>query len=156
MIGRCFNIMTTVVDVGGDPTVAEALERVRAAALEALDFRDVPASLVLGAESPIDCALNRVVLNGPNVWPPARPLVDVPGLKITREHFAAREGARNELTISAYAMNDEMLLSMRAAKSLFDERTTARLMEGFRAVLLACDPNTRLSKLVGLPDLRRP
>ena len=53
-------------------------------------------------------------------------------------------------------MNDEMLLSMRAAKSLFDEGTTARLMEGFRAVLLACDPNTRLSKLVGLPDLRRP
>ena len=148
VVGRCFNIMTNVVDVSGDPTVGELLDRVRGAALEALELRDVPAALAIGAESPIDCALNRIVLNGPNFLTPPRPLVDQPGLKITREGINAREGARNELTISAYAMNEQMLLSIRAAKDLFDESTTARLMTAFREVLLACEPRARLSDLL--------
>ncbi|MGH7280646.1 MAG: condensation domain-containing protein, partial [Polyangiaceae bacterium] len=152
LAGRFLNVFASVVDVDGNPTVHELLARVRPAALDALEQRDVPTWYALGSENSFDCELHRLMLNGPTFWPKSQPILSRDGLTIAYAplHVLDGERARNEVILSAWASDDELTLAARRASSLFDAEGTQRVVDSFGRILCASKPETHLSELLAL------
>ncbi|WP_409236585.1 amino acid adenylation domain-containing protein, partial [Streptomyces sp. PA5.6] len=156
LAGFFVNTLVLRADVGGDPTFAELLERVRAADLAAYAHQDVPFERLVEELNPTRSLsrnpLFQVMLalqNIPEVtW-------DLPGVDVRPAPLPPELAARFDLAVSVVERRDEhgALAGLDGeilyATDLFDHDTALSLADRLARVLeqVAADPDLRLSEI---------
>ncbi|MFF5107452.1 amino acid adenylation domain-containing protein, partial [Streptomyces sp. NPDC000134] len=156
LAGFFANTLVLRTDLGGDPTFAEVLDRVREADLAAYAHQDVPFERLVEELNPARSLsrnpLFQVMLAVQNV---PEPRWDLPGLRITPMPPLDVPPARFDLAITLVEHRDRdgsptgLGGGIRYAVDLFDEDTAGKLADRFVRVLeqVAADPEIRLSDL---------
>ena len=150
-MGLFVNMVVLRVDVSGDPTFAELLERVREVALGAYDHQEVPFEKVVERVAPArDSSRNPL-------FQVALQLLDAstsggelsfPGVEV-QAWPAPVERSRFDLSLSFADLGDGLSLAVEYSTELFERARMQRLVEHLRAVLEAvlADPGLRVSQL---------
>ncbi|GGS84073.1 hypothetical protein GCM10010156_48430 [Planobispora rosea] len=140
LIGMFVNTLPLRVDLGGDPAFGEALERVRATVLEALDHQEVPfAKLVEALRPPRDPGRTPLYQIGFNQLP-----IEAHGRQL------ATGTAKTDLTLEVQNPGGGSLSGwVEYSTDLFEEATVRRLVSGFLTLLEAAlgDPGLPVSRL---------
>ncbi|HWE39204.1 MAG TPA: amino acid adenylation domain-containing protein [Isosphaeraceae bacterium] len=151
LIGYFVNMLVLRADLSGDPTVREALARVRSVALDAFEHQELPLETLVQAlrptRDPGRSPLFDVMFVLQNNAPPESPRDD---LVITPLDVRDGNGtAKFDLTLAMAEADGRLVGSFEYSLDLFDESTVARLLRHFRALLTAmvADPDARLSSL---------
>lgn len=157
LVGLLVNSLPLRTDLSGDPTLAEALARVRRTCMESLAHAELPFERIIEtvrlprdpSRNPlfqVMLVLNQASAAGPRAGLAVRP---VPVL---------RETARMELTVAVYESPAGLNALVDYNTDLFDQATIARFVDRFRSVLwaLATRPQLPLSalELVGPAERR--
>jgi len=148
VIGRFINWTTVRLDVSGDPTIEQLLERASTAILDAYRYEAVPAPLVYGTNDIFDHPLNRVILNTPIIGGTLykRPATAA-GLTLEQEPVEARSGARNDLALVLGTGEGRLFGMIRGAKELYEASTIAQRTQQLQAALESLVPGARLSEV---------
>ena len=142
LIGMFVNTLPLRTDLSGDPSFAEALERVRTTVIDALDHQDVPfARIVSELNPPRDPSRTPLYQIAFNQLP-----YDVRGQIGTGT-------TKTDLTLELQNAEGDLSGWLEYATDLYDPATIARLAEGFLALLDAAtaDPARPLSRLPLMP-----
>ncbi|MEV6598627.1 amino acid adenylation domain-containing protein [Actinoplanes sp. NPDC051346] len=144
LVGFFANTLALRVDLSGDPTFTELLQRVRETAHGAYAHQDVPFEMVVDAVAPVrdlsHTPLFQVRFALQNL---ARELPDPgPGL-VLDEIEADQVTARFDLLVDLWETESGLAGHAEYSTDLFDAATVARLMERFEALL---------GRLVAQPD----
>ncbi|HEX6967967.1 MAG TPA: amino acid adenylation domain-containing protein, partial [Micromonosporaceae bacterium] len=153
LVGLMVNSLPIRVRLHGDPTLGEALDRVRRACVDSLEHIDLPlARLVELAGLPRDVGHNPLfqtmcVLNPPGA-------VRRAGELSARPVGFGRRTSRMDLTLMLFETAPELVGVVDYNTDLFDRATIDRFIDRFKIVLwaLTTEPELRLSRL----DLRTP
>jgi amino acid adenylation domain-containing protein len=157
LIGFFVNTLVIRADLGGDPSFAEILARVREASLGAFAHQEMPFERIVEelhperslSHSPLFQAMF-VLQNAPGA------VLEIPGL--TAVPFEA-EGvaAKFDLTLSLADTEEGLAGGMEYRTSLFDAATVRRLLVRFNTLLagIVAGPDRRLSELPLLPEAER-
>lgn len=156
LIGCFVNVLAMRADLGGDPTFAELLLRVRDTALDAYTHQDLPFErLVAELKVPRDLSRSPIfqaLFSMANYADPSAD--DAAGDTLRVEGFAPGSWAtRYDLELYAAADDaDGLIASFVYNTDLFDAQTIERIARRFADVLraVAADPTSALSSL-GLP-----
>jgi len=149
LIGFFVNSLVLRTDLGGDPTFAELLGRVREGVLQALLHQDLPFEKVVEALQPernlAQNPLFQVMLVLQN---PASSVALLSGLSLVRLEEVVRT-VRLDLTVSAVEANGGLFVLADYASDLFDAPTIHRLLGHLRELLQEAwhDPGRHLSAL---------
>ncbi|MGI5271610.1 non-ribosomal peptide synthetase [Nonomuraea sp. CA-218870] len=146
LIGMFVNTLPLRADLSGDPSFAEALERVRTTVVDALDHQDVPfARIVSELNPPRDPSRTPLYQVAFNQLP-----YDVRGQIGTGT-------TKTDLTLEIQNADGDLSAWLEYATDLYDPATIDRLAEGFLALLGAAtaDPAAPLSRLPLMPAGRR-
>ncbi|MGK3987805.1 amino acid adenylation domain-containing protein [Sorangium sp. So ce136] len=157
LIGFFVNTLALRIDLGGDPSAAELVDRVRAVSLEAQDHQDVPFESLV-EELRVERDLGRtplfqvmfVLQNGP------LPELDLGGLEVSDFEIDARV-ARFDLTLSMEEAGGALRASLEYSTALFDDATAERMVERLRALFaaMAARPGVPIGRLPMIPDAER-
>lgn len=157
MVGLLVNSLPLRTDLSGDPTLAEALTRVRGTCVESLAHAELPFErIVETVRMPRDPSRNplfqvMLVLNQAGVAGPQA------GLAV-RPVPVLRDTARLDLTVAVYESPAGLSAVVDYNTDLFDQVTIGRFVDRFQSVLraLATRPRLRLSalELVGPAERR--
>ncbi|HEX6901809.1 MAG TPA: non-ribosomal peptide synthase/polyketide synthase, partial [Thermoanaerobaculia bacterium] len=157
LIGFFVNTLVLRVDLSGDPTFAELLERARETTLGAYAHQDLPFEKLVEELAPRRdlsySPLFQVMLTLQNA--PHRP-IDLPGLRL--EPLAAEIGtAKFDLSLAMRESGEGLAAWLEYDLDLFDEATVRRLVSHFQTLLAgaAADPGLRLSELPLLDETER-
>ncbi|HVT15727.1 MAG TPA: amino acid adenylation domain-containing protein, partial [Thermoanaerobaculia bacterium] len=149
LIGLFVNTLPLRADLGGDPSCAELLARVRAVVLAALDSREVPferlvAELGTGRDPSVPPLVQvmLVLQNEPLEVPP------VPGLTVDGREID-NGTARFDLALSLRETEEDLEAVFKYSRDLFDAPTVERLAGWFETLLegVSAAPERRLSEL---------
>jgi amino acid adenylation domain-containing protein len=149
LIGPFINTLVLRTDLSGDPGFGELLDRVRAVALAAYAYQEVPFErLVIELNPARDLSRTPlfqvlfILQNTP--WPD----VDVPGLKVSRVPVH-RGVAAFDLTLEATEGGGGLDAVFEYNRDLFEPETVARLAASWELLLqdAAAHPERRLSEL---------
>ncbi|RZB19437.1 hypothetical protein StrepF001_11515 [Streptomyces sp. F001] len=163
LVGFFVNTLVLRVDVSGDPSFAEVVERVRAADLAAYAHQDVPFERLVEELNPVRSLsrnpLFQVMLALQNV---PEPQWNLPGAQVRSASMFA-PAARFDLAITLTERRDEqgapagLTGDILYATDLFDEGTVQALARRLAGVLeqVAADPGLRLSDIDVLTDDER-
>jgi amino acid adenylation domain-containing protein len=139
LIGMFVNTVPLRVDLGGDPTFAEALERARTTVLDALDHQNVPfAKLVEALHPPRDPARTPLYQIGFNQLP-----IEGHGVQL------GTGTAKTDLTLEVQNPSGRLGGWIEYSTDLFEEDTVRRLLSAFLTLLEAAvdDPGRPISRL---------
>lgn len=149
LIGFFVNSLPLHMDLSGDPTVNELLERVRAAALGAYGNQDVPFEKLVQElrprripnRSPLFQAMF-VLQNTPQLN------LDLPGLSVQMRYILSNT-AKYDLLLSVEQVGQALEFGLEFSVELFDGATIERMLENLRSLAQAmfADPQKRLSEL---------
>ncbi|GGP18249.1 amino acid adenylation domain-containing protein [Nonomuraea glycinis] len=142
LIGMFVNTLPLRTDLSGDPSFAEALDRVRTTVIDALDHQDVPfARIVSELNPPRDPSRTPLYQIAFNQLP-----YDVRGQIGTGT-------TKTDLTLELQNAEGDLSGWLEYATDLYDPATIATLAEGFLALLDAAtaDPARPLSRLPLMP-----
>ncbi|MFK3982281.1 amino acid adenylation domain-containing protein [Micromonospora sp. NPDC050397] len=153
VVGLMVNSLALRVDLSGDPTLADALQRVRRTCVDSLDHADLPLSQVVElADLPRDPSRNPLfqvmcVVNPAGAPRRSRSLA-------VRPVSFDRDSSRMDLTVLFFDSGPTLYGVLDYRRDLFDPATMARLGDRLLLVLraLTAEPDRRLSEL----DLRTP
>nr|QEO74429.1 condensation domain-containing protein [uncultured bacterium] len=150
LIGFFLNVLVLRVDLSGNPTFAELLERVREMTLGAYAHQDLPFDKLVEALKPGRergrQPLFQVKIDYQNV--PAE-ILSLPGLALTP--FELEEGpVHSEMTLSIFDSGPELQITFEYNRGLWNESTIVRMAESLSALLdLAVEkPESTLEDLV--------
>ncbi|HEY6772256.1 MAG TPA: amino acid adenylation domain-containing protein, partial [Solirubrobacterales bacterium] len=150
LLGMILNTVVLRVDLGGDPTVAELLRRVRRVALEAFANADAPFDLVVEALHPARDLSRSPLINV---------LFSFHDAPRSREHWAGLEArtvqtlpngtAKADLNIICIEEQDEGITFVWEHSDLFENSTVDRIAEQHLRLmgLFASRPDARISEL---------
>nr|WCB70647.1 NRPS modules 10-13 [Corallococcus coralloides] len=150
LVGFFVNTLALRVNLEGDPTFRELLERVREVTLDAYAHQDVPFErIVTETQTERNASYNpivQVVLALQNM-PPARELA-LPGLTLRAEADASRT-AKFDLTLSIADTPTGLVGGLEYATDLFSEATAQRMVRQLTRVLeeVAEAPEKRVSQV---------
>ncbi|MGW4297615.1 condensation domain-containing protein, partial [Micromonospora chersina] len=157
LVGFFVNTLVMRTDLSGDPTVAEALARVRDTALDAFAHQDVPFEKLVEELAPARSLarhpLFQVLLTLQNTTrDPAGPTLDLPGVRATPLATGDVQ-AKVDLDLSMSEAHGPdgtpagMAGTLLAAADLFDRSTAERIADRLVRVLrtMAAAPDTRIS-----------
>jgi amino acid adenylation domain-containing protein len=153
LIGSFVNTLVLRADLSGDPAFIEVARRVRAAALEAYAYQDLPfAQLVAELRPERDTShapLIQVMFNVVNVPLPA---LELPGLK-AQYLEVDRRAAQFDLSFTIADAPGIRQAVVEYNTDLFDDATARRLLDCFETLLAAIveAPDTPISRLPILP-----
>jgi amino acid adenylation domain-containing protein len=158
LIGFFVNTLALRVDLAGEPTVAELLERVKTRALEAQQHQDIPfeqvVELARPARSMAHTPLFQVLFALQNA--PGGSL-ELPGLELVPVDAPARAAAKFDLTLSLSEAGGRIVGGVTYATALFEHATVERWLGYLRAVLaaMAADGLQAVARLPMLPEAER-
>jgi len=147
MIGLLVNTLALRGDVGGNPTFAELVARVKQTTLGAYAHQQVPFERVVEVVAPQrDLSRNpifQVMFALQNI--PEVPLSEFGGLRVQGEAYAWNY-AKCDLTVEVDPTGAGFMLRVEYSRDLFEEATIHRLIGHYRQVLtqLAADPQQRI------------
>jgi hypothetical protein len=161
MVGYFINPLALRVDLSGDPTFDELIERSRATTLEAFAHADVPFETVVSetnperdlSQTPVFQAM--IVLHNP-AWQTKRPKFEPSGIRcaeITHE----KGWAKFDLLLGMSERTTGLNTTWEYSTELFRPETVTRMMEHFRALTesAAAGGDRRLSQLSMLSEGER-
>lgn len=148
VLGLFVNPVALRLDLSGDPTVAEVLDRARRTVLEALDHAGVPFHQVVAAVRPRRDPGLHPLFQLMLVLDQAGKGADWPGLRTTAVGLG-RDTARFDLTLLVVEADGGWPAVLDYSTDLFEPSTIARLAERLLVVLrtMAAAPGRRLSEL---------
>jgi amino acid adenylation domain-containing protein len=158
LIGFFVNTLPVRVDLSGAPTVAEALGRVKARALEAQQNQDIPfeqvVELVQPARSLAHSPLFQVMFAWQNA-PASR--LELPGLTLSPADAGAGATAKFDLLLSLSEEDGRIAGELEYATSLFDQATVERWLGYLRRMLeeMAADDGLGIDRLPMLAEAER-
>ena len=133
--GALINMVVIRVDVSGNPTVAELIQRVRGVLVEAQEHRDAPYDRLIAelhpARSTSHAPLAQVMFNALN----APPVPRIPGGFDATPIVIDRGGSQMDLAFTCDLA--QRLLFVEYSTDLFDEATVARILEYYIMTLEA-------------------
>ncbi|MFE5039438.1 condensation domain-containing protein, partial [Streptomyces sp. NPDC056683] len=170
LIGFFVNTLVVRTDLAGDPTLAEVLDRVREAGLNAFAHQDVPFEKLVEELAPTRSLarnpLFQVMLTLQNTAPAAgtgsASALDMPGLR-TSGLSAGAEAAKFDLTVTVSERYDAegaptgLRGGLIGAADLFDADTVERISRWLTRVLtlIATDPQARVAQVELLDSVER-
>lgn len=159
LLGFFLGTVAIRADLSGNPTVREALGRVRTAVLGGMSNQDVPFDEVVHAIHPDRHPGRNPLFSAMLVYQSAeeaRPRVDIPGLQFEPVHVETGT-ARFDLTLffTDHADGLEILVEFRT--DMFRRETVRRMLTHVETLLaeVARSPDARLSDLQMIPDPER-
>lgn len=156
LIGYFNNILPMRLDLSGDLSLLELIQRTRRVAIDAYNNQDVPLQWIADLPAMRPLTLSRLLFSFDMEWPPP---LDLPG--VACEPMPVETGAADfDLSISLWSKQDRIFGSFRFKRGVFDDDAVAALAQEYRTVLaiLAGRPDTKLSALPkggSLPDRGR-
>ncbi|WP_326556938.1 non-ribosomal peptide synthetase [Micromonospora sp. NBC_01796] len=157
VVGLMVNSLALRTDLSGDPSLGDALQRVRRTCVDSLDHADLPLNQVVElADLPRDPSRNPLFQVMCVVNPPVEGRQS-PGLEVRPVGFG-RETSRMDLTVLFYETHPTLSGVLDYNTDLFDPSTIGRFADRLQLVLRALvgDPDRRLSELDLLgPDDRQ-
>ncbi|KAF9343997.1 hypothetical protein BGX34_006151, partial [Mortierella sp. NVP85] len=126
LIGLFVNTLALRIDLSGNPTMRQLLERVRKTSLDAQNHQDLPFEQVVDivqpprslSHSPLFQVMFVLQNNETSEW-------DLPGLEVT-EADPGHDVAKFDLTLGLYESNNEIKGGMSYSTALFDHATMER------------------------------
>jgi amino acid adenylation domain-containing protein len=158
LIGFFVNTLPLRVDLSGAVTVAGALERVKALALEAQRNQDIPFEQVVELVQPARSLAHSPLFQVMFAWQNATGEgLDLPGLRSTAVPAYAQETAKFDLTLTLAEGGDRIVGHLNFATALCDRATVERWVGFLRRVLeaMAADENQRVDRVALLPESER-
>ncbi|MGW6612340.1 non-ribosomal peptide synthetase [Streptomyces erythrochromogenes] len=149
VIGYLINTLPVRVDLSGDPTFREVLERTKAASLGAFGHQDLPfAKIVEAAKAPRDPSRSPVFQVGFMLSDDQKRDLRPGGMTWASEELPA-EAAKFDLLVSAVESSGRLGLHLSYATALYDAATAQRLLGHFEVLLdgVVNDPEARISQL---------
>ncbi|WP_353852129.1 condensation domain-containing protein, partial [Mycobacterium sp. FLAC0960] len=155
VVGFFVNTLVLRVDLGGDPSVAELLARVRQHVLAAFDNQDVPFEVLVERLNPSRSLAHHPLVQVMLAWQGDKPTeLGLSDLQITAETVDTHT-ARMDLTFSLSARSSEdgrpagIGGTVEFRTDVFDPASIRTLTERLRRVLVAMtdDPHRRLSSI---------
>jgi amino acid adenylation domain-containing protein/non-ribosomal peptide synthase protein (TIGR01720 family) len=149
VIGFFVNTLALRMNLTGHPSFREALQRVRATALDASAYQDAPFELVVDALHPERTLSHSPIFQVMMVMQNARiPAIDLPDLTLSPiEHMGAT--SHFDLTLVADEYGSDLTIAFEYNTDLFDEATIARMARHFQTLLdgAIADPDQPLDRL---------
>jgi amino acid adenylation domain-containing protein len=157
LIGFFVNALPLRLDLSGDPTVPQLLDRVKQAVLEALANQELPFDLLVQAVRPPRDASHAPIFQIMIVLqntPPAA--LDLPQIAACAR-FVHTRTAKYDLTLTLDPVSGGMDASLEFATDLFDSATARRLFDQFRLLVegMVSQPEARCSDLPAMSDAQR-
>lgn len=149
LIGYLINTLPVRVDLSGDPTFPEVLERVRAATVGAYAHQDLPfAKIVDALRAPRDPSRHPLFQVGFMLADNQQRDLRAGELTWTSEELQT-EAAKFDLLVSAVETDGQLSVGVSYATALYEAATVRRLLGHFRVLLdgIVADPTTPLSRL---------
>ncbi|MFT4081596.1 MAG: amino acid adenylation domain-containing protein [Nocardioides sp.] len=152
LIGCFVNMTVLRVDVGGDPTFAELLGRVRTTVLDAFEHDELPFEKVVEAVAPRrDPRRNPLFQIEFTMFAgePAAPTADVVGGLEIDAMYLPDDVSRFDLSVMAMLDGDDLVLSVEYDTDLYEESTVELLLERYELILrgAVADPEAPISAL---------
>ncbi len=149
LIGFFVNLLALRVDLGGEPTFAALVERVRQVALDAFAHQDLPFERLIGELAPARSpARNPLFQTSFQLFPVGGERLELPGLEAVPFPAAAR-AEKFGLSFAWLADGGDLAGRLEVDPDLFDRSTAARLAERYLRLLAAAVavPEEQLSAL---------
>ncbi len=161
MVGYFINPLALRIDLSGDPTFRELIERSRETTLQAFAHADVPYEMVVRATNPqrdlsqTPVFQTLIVLHNP-AWQTDRPKFQPQGIRCT-EISHEKGWAKFDLLLGMSERTTGLNTTWEYSTELFKPATVARMMEHFRTLAqsAAAGPERRLSRLSMLSESER-
>ncbi|MCA1460448.1 amino acid adenylation domain-containing protein [Bradyrhizobium sp. NBAIM18] len=159
LIGFFVNMLAVRVDLSAEPSVAELLRRVRAAALAAQDHQDLPFEQVVEIVQPLRRLEQTPVFQAVFAWQSnERGSLELPGLKAEVADIPLQQ-VKFDLELNLGEMDGRIVGSLNYATSLFDEATITRhrgyLLTVLRAMISDADQVVDRIDIIGAAERRR-
>ncbi|MEY9121976.1 amino acid adenylation domain-containing protein [Bradyrhizobium yuanmingense] len=159
LIGFFVNMLAVRVDLSAEPSVAELLRRVRAAALAAQDQQDLPFEQVVEIVQPLRRLEQTPVFQAVFAWQNnERGPLELPGLKAEVADIPLQQ-VKFDLELNLGEMGGRIVGSLNYATSLFDEATITRhrgyLLTVLRAMISDADQEVDRIDIIGANERRR-
>jgi amino acid adenylation domain-containing protein len=161
MIGYFINPLPLRIDLSGDPTFLELVQRARETAVEAFAHADVPYEMVVRetnperdlSQTPVFQAM--LVLHNPE-WISSRPTFQPSGIRAA-ELSHTKGWSKFDLLLGMSERRDGLNATFEYSTELFKAETLSRMLEHFRtlATNAATRSDVRLSKLSMLSEAER-
>lgn len=149
LIGVFLNMITLRVDVTGDPTFRELLERARDTALDAYAHKEVPFEKVVEELNPERVPGRHPLFQAVLVlWQARRTRFEVPGAVLNRIPLTTGT-VQNDIALICGLEPDGLRGELRCPRALFEWDTVRQLAEEVRSLLCAviADPDVPISRL---------
>ncbi len=149
LAGFFVNTLPLRVNLAGDPTFAQLLDRTRAMTLAAYTHQDMPFERLVDELQPErDLSRNPLFQVMFALQNAPRPDIALPGLKVRNLNFE-RTNAQFDLVLDAWETGSNLLCVLEYSRDLFDRETVERMAAHFQTLLdgAAGEPQTRLSRL---------
>ncbi|HEX2327661.1 MAG TPA: amino acid adenylation domain-containing protein [Candidatus Angelobacter sp.] len=162
LIGFFVNTLVVRVDVSGQPTVREVLERVKTQAIAAQQHQDIPFEQVVEMAQPVRSLAHSPLFQVMFTWqsaPAGRP--HLPGLEIGGLESAVQSSpywvAKFDLTLSLQDTGTRILGTLGYATALFRSETIHRYLAYFETLLrgMVADENESVDNLSLLDEKER-
>jgi amino acid adenylation domain-containing protein len=158
LIGFFVNTLPVRVDLTGAPTVAEALGRVKARALEAQQNQDIPFEQVVELVQPARSLAHNPLFQVMFAWQNAPGgTLELPGLRLSPADAAPHVTAKFDLLLSLWEDDGRIAGAVEYATALFEQATVERWAGYLRAVLegMSADDGRSLGRLPMVPEAER-
>ncbi|HYW07696.1 MAG TPA: condensation domain-containing protein, partial [Longimicrobium sp.] len=158
LIGFFVNTLAVRMDLGGSPTVAELLDRVKERTLGAQQHQDLPFEQVVELVQPARSLAHHPLFQVMFTWqntPGGRP--ELPGLTMGGVGAPARDASQFDLSLTLQEAGGRIGGSLSYATSLFDAATAERYVGYLARVLeqMAADDAQVVGRLALLPPEER-
>ena len=155
VVGYCNNILPIRLDLSGNPTLRDAVQRVRTATLAAHRHQDVPFETIAQAPSLRRIPLSRLLFSLDMPWPPA---LEIAGLDT--EPVPVETGSADfDLSVSLWPVGDRLDGTLRYKTALFGPPRANAIAAAYRVTLatLVAAPDTPVGALTdALPPRSEP
>ncbi len=135
LVGFFVNTLALRMELGGAPTVAELLGRVKTRALEAQDHQDIPFEQVVELVQPVRSMAHSPLFQVLFSWHGPRGTLELPGLRLEPVGAATQHMAKIDLALTLHEDAGRIVGGVTYAAALFDEATVQRYLGYLRALL---------------------
>ncbi|MGH7616463.1 MAG: condensation domain-containing protein, partial [Gemmatimonadaceae bacterium] len=150
LIGLFLNTLALRIELAGDPTIAELLQRVKTRALGAQQHQDVPFEQVIEEVKPVRSLAHSPVFQVMFAWQNALGgRATFPGVEVRPLGTSGRVNAMFELSLALSDVDGQLMGNVEYATALWDRATIERHVGYLGSVLraMAADDSVRVSEL---------